>query len=216
MAKKKAPKKKAAAKPAAAPADDGIEAAADAAAAADPAADPEPEPEPTPEPEPEKQADLELAPATERKPQTDSKHGEDTAANLAHLAVKKETRPDAPDAIPPAKLSKEAKAKIELRKETRARLDEIRDELVEIEDAKRELIDEQQLLANPVTPPDGMTFIERLRQVQARTTENRERRIRDRLKLLAIGAGKSPLDQAMGAGKRKSPADADAKPDAKE
>lgn len=210
MAKKKPAKKKAAAKPA-----DGIEAAANAAAADAPAADPAPAPAPEPTPEPDAQADLELAPATERTRQDTSKHGDDTSANQAHLAAVQANKPEPEDAPKAAKPSKEQQAKIDLRKETRARLDEIREELAELETAKAELVEEQQELANPVTQPDGMTFIERLRQVQARTTETRERRVRDRLKLLAIGAGKSPLDQAIGSGKRKSPADADAKPDDK-
>lgn len=211
MAKKPA-KKKAAAKPAAKPAANDIEAAADAAAASEPAADPTPDPEPDPPADydaDDRDDKVEGAPATERTPQT-SKPDAEPSANQDHLAAKKESRVLAEPAEP-AELSDEAKAKIELRKETRARLDEIAAELAEIEDAKRELIDEQQELANPVTQPDGMSFIERLRQVQARTQENRERRVRDRLTLLAIGAGKSPLDQAMGGGKRKSLADADAK-----
>lgn len=139
----------------------------------------------------------------------------ETSVSQAYLAKKLETRTLAEPAKP-AKLSDEAAAKKKLREETRARLDEIHAELTELEAAKRALMEEQGELANPASVDDGMTFIERLRQVQARTTENRERRVRDRLKLLAVGAGKSPLDQAMGDGKRKSQADADADPAAKE
>jgi len=205
MAKKKATA-------AAAPADD-IEAAANAAAADNPPPAPPPAPEPSSDPDAadDKPDIVEGAPATERQKQ-DSKPDAEPSANAAHLAAAKANRPEPPEPLQPAELSDEAKAKIELRLATRARLDEIRDELAELEAAKRVLVDEQQVLANPVSEPDGMTFIERLRQVQARTTENRERRVRDRLKMLAIGAGKSPLDQAIGGGKRKSPADADADP----
>lgn len=213
MAKKKPAKKKAAAKPAAT----GIEAAADAAAeseptevkAAAPSASAKAE-DAAADPGTETIAVDPALPASERKPQTDAKHGTDTQANQDHLAAKLESR-ELAEPAKPGKVSKEVKAKQKLREETRARLDEIRDELAALESTKRELIDEQNDLANPAAVPDGMTFIERLRQVQARTTENRERRARDRLTLLAIGAGKSPLDRAMGGGKRKSPADADKK-----
>ncbi len=214
MAKKKPAKKKAAAKK---PAATGIEAAADAAAAADPAEVEAAAPsesakgeDAAADPGTETIAVDPAIPASQRMPQTDAKHGTDTQANQDHLAAKLESR-ELAEPAKPAKQSKEVKAKKKLREETRARLDEIRDELAELEQAKRDLIDEQNDLANPAAVPDGMTFIERLRQVQARTTENRERRARDRQKLLAIGAGKSPLDRAMGGGKRKSPADADTK-----
>lgn len=59
---------------------------------------------------------------------------------------------------------------------------------------------------------DGRSHAERVKDVQKRSVEIRERRVRDRLTLLAKGAGKSPLDLAAASAPRKSPADADTPP----
>jgi len=64
------------------------------------------------------------------------------------------------------------------------------------------------LLVRPAAD-DGKLHQERLRAVQARTREIREQRQRDRLKLLAAGAGRSKLDQALAERPRRSPADAE-------
>lgn len=62
------------------------------------------------------------------------------------------------------------------------------------------------LLVRPAVD-DGRLHQERLKAVQARTQEIRAQRQRDRLKLLAAGAGRSKLDQAMAERPRRSPAD---------
>lgn len=57
---------------------------------------------------------------------------------------------------------------------------------------------------------DGRTHQERLKAVHARSKEIREQRARDRLKMLAKGASRSPLDTALAERPRTSQADADA------
>lgn len=193
----------------AAPDPAGIEAAADAAAAeAPPAPEPpaEPEPEPAPKPATDKKA---KAGPTKRKRQTAGKPSSDTSASQAHLAAKKAARPKPPAAPEP---TEEQKAAVDLKVATRARLREIKEELEALDVDKQALFDEQAVLvAGPKRDAPEMTFVERHQQVLARSKELRERRVKDRLKLLALHAGKSPLDVAMGGGPRKSMAAADAK-----
>jgi hypothetical protein len=196
------------------PAADSIEAAADAAAAEEPepAAEPEPaepEPEPAPEPAETKAAAKGKAKPTARKRQTASKRGKDTSASQAHLAAKKAARPK-PEPAPP--ISEEDQAKIDLKVKTRERLREIKEAIEVLDGDKQALIDERDALMNPEVTGDTMTFVERHRQVLARSKEIREKRVRDRLTLLAAGAGKSPLDQSLASRPRASLADAD-KPD---
>ena len=192
---------------------DGIEAAADAAAAEAPeqAAEPEPaEPEPEQAAEPAEKKAAKPKP-TKRKRQTAAKHGKDTATNMAHLAAKKAARPE-PEPAPP--ITDEQQAAIDLKKAKRERLREIKAELEALDADRDTLLEEQAELVNPPAAEDSMTFVQRHQQVLARSRELRERRVQDRLKLLAAGAGRSPLDQALASRPRQSMAAADAKADA--
>ena len=191
---------------------DGIEAAAAAAAVDEPApAVVEPPAEPDPEPEPAAESTSTKAPATKRTRQTKSKRGKDTAANVEHLAVKKANRPEAPPAAEP---TAEETAAVELKIATRARLREIKEEIEALQKDIAVLHDEQAELVNPKLVDDGMTFVERHAQVLARSKEIREQRVKDRLKLLARGAGQSPLDRSLTERPRQSMASADAAADA--
>lgn len=187
----------------------GIEAEAAAAAAAEPAPEPEPAADPEPEPEPEKKAAGKGAAATKRKRQTSGKRGKDTAANQAHLTAKKDARPTPAPVETPAP-TEEQQAAIDLKKATRERLREIKAELEALDADRKILVDEQQELANPQTADDGMTFVERHQAVLARSREIRERRVQDRLKLLAQGAARSPLDTSLAERPRQSMAATDA------
>ena len=191
----------------------GIEAAADAAAAAEPAPEPEPPAAPEPEAPAEPAQDKKAAAApSKRRRQTAGKRGKDTAASQAHLAAKKAARPEP---APTPEPSDEHVAAQEAKKATRARLREIKAELEALADDRQALIDEQAILVNgPPNDAPEMTFVERHQQVLARSKEVREQRVRDRLKLLAAGAGRSPLDQSLASRPRQSMAAADAKVDA--
>lgn len=194
------------------PAADSIEAAAIAAAASEPAPPPAP-PVAVPEPEkapPAKTVAPGKAAATKRKRQTKG-HAEEPSASQAHLAAKKAARPPAPPPAPPPILTTEEQAAIDLKVATRARLREVKEEIEALDAQKAALVAEQQELANPVQTATPMSFVERHQQVLARSKEVREQRVRDRLKLLAQGAGRSPLDQSLAGRPRQSMAAADAK-----
>ncbi|MCK5495056.1 MAG: hypothetical protein KAI80_01490, partial [Hyphomicrobiaceae bacterium] len=168
----------------------------------------EPEPEPEPEPAPPAKG---KAGATARKRQTAGKGGKDTSANQAHLAAKKAARPEP---TPPPEPTAEQKAATELKVATRARLREIKAEIEVLDGDISALREEQALLVNPAqSEAKPMTFVERHQQVLARSKEIREQRVKDRLKLLAQGAGRSPLDQSLADRPRQSMAAADAKAD---
>jgi len=186
-----------------------IEGEADAAAAADPAPEPEPVPEPEPAPADEKPAAKGKAKATARKRQTASKGGKDTAQSGAHRAAVKAARPEAPAAPEP---TEDQLAEVEAKKENRQRLRDIKAEIADLDEQRAALVEEQQVLATfgAHGAPDNRPHHVRHREVLARGKELREQRKNDRLKLLAAGAGKSPLDRAMGDGPRKSMAASDA------
>ncbi len=64
-------------------------------------------------------------------------------------------------------------------------------------------------MMNTAPQNDGALHAQRLKAMHARSREIREQRKRDKLKLLAAGAGKSKLDQHLASRPRTSPADAD-------
>jgi len=180
-----------------------IEAAANAAAEAEPEPAPEPEPEATPEPEPEaaapaKKAGAKATTRTKRKPR---KKDPTTATIQNHLAKLKENRTlnEAPEPTAEEIEADKANAK------KRERLDEILVELAELDEARAALIAEQESLAATQQVEDNRTFHEKLKATQERAVEIRKQRQRDRLTLLAAGAGKSPLDQALGSRPRNRP-----------
>ena len=125
--------------------------------------------------------------------------------------MKKAARPEPP---PAREQTDEEKAAVELKVATRARLREIKAEIEVLQGDITALHDEQAELVNPAIVDDNMTFVERHAQVLARSKEIRERRVRDRLKLLAKGAGQSPLDRSLSERPRQSMAAADAAHDA--
>lgn len=176
----------------------GIEAAAEAAAAEDPAPPAEATPPAeTPEPAPAVAMPKQgaKAQASTRRKQT-GKPDAVPNANAAHLATKLANRPEPP---PPPPKTDEQIAADQKKAETRAELDAIAAELATIDEAREELIARQQELANP-TPAtaEARPFHVIHREVLQRSKEIREQRVRDRLKLLAKGAGMSPLDRALG------------------
>lgn len=86
--------------------------------------------------------------------------------------------------------------------------------LAKADEAQRAVVKLRELHGNLlVLAPndDGRSHNERLKEVQKRSAEIRAQRARDRLTLLAKGAGKSRLDQHLAGQPRKSPADADQK-----
>lgn len=189
-----------------------IEAAAAAAAEADP--EPEPEPDPEPEPEPEVEAAPKpakgKAPASERTKVKPRKRDKTTATIQAHLAQLKKNRPEAEPAPEP---TDDEKAAADAKAEKRARLDEIVLELAELDELREALIAEQSDLVNLKPVKDERTFHEKLQATQKRGVEIRQQRQRDRLKLLAKSADKSPLDQALSGRPRNRP-DIEANPPA--
>ncbi len=179
-----------------------IEAAATAAADAEPAPA---EATPTPEPEPEPVAAAPVkgrAPATARTKRKPRVKDKTTATIQNHLAKLKSNRPE-PEAAPEP--TAEETAAVDAKAKKRARLDAILVELRELDDARDALHAEQHDLVHVAAATDTRTFHEKLQAVQARGAENRERRQRDRLKLLAQGAGKSPIDQALSSRPRNRP-----------
>lgn len=194
-----------------------IEAAADAAKIAEADAPPAPRddaPPPPPPPEPEKKAE---AP----KPKATTKAGKGTKADAAtkqvqsHLAKQKATA----DALPreePKPIDEVAAAKADEKAARMAAADELAAEIAALEAKADQLKAERNELLSTGVVDDGRSHIERVRATQARSREIREQRVRDRVKLLARGAGKSPLDLAHATAKRKSPADAEPKADSQE
>lgn len=198
----------------AAPAADSIEAAADAAAAEAPATEPEPEPEPPVEEPPAAQDKPKKAGAgsTTRAKRKPGPKATDTKASQDHLAAKKAARPEAPKAPEP---TEDQLAEVEAKKANRERLREIKEQIAELDADRAALVEEQQVLATFGQPtPDNRPHHVRHQEVLKRSRELREQRKNDRLKLLAAGAGKSPLDRALGDRPRQSMAAADAKADA--
>jgi hypothetical protein len=186
-----------------------IEAAA--AAAADTAAETPPEtradaPPPPPEPTPETKAQ----PPEPKKVTKAGKGKKPDAATKqiqSHLAARKK----AADAIPrePEKEPDESQLAADAAKaEKAAKSDELAAEIAALEAKANQLRDERNELLSSGVVDDGRSHIERVRAAQARSREIREQRVRDRVKLLARGAGKSPLDLAHASAPRKSPADA--------
>ena len=148
------------------------------------------------------------AKATARKRQTAAKGGKDTAQQTAHRAAVKAARPEAPAAPEP---TPEQVASVAAKLENRARLRDIKDRIEALDLDRAALVEEQQILASfGQVEADNRPHHERHAAIKERARELREQRKSDRLKLLAAGAGKSPLDQAMGGGPRKSLAAADA------
>lgn len=87
--------------------------------------------------------------------------------------------------------------------------------LAQADEAQQAVVKLRKLHGELVTlapPDDGRSHNERLKEVHARSAEIRAQRAKDRLELLARGAGKSKLDQHLANRPRTSPADADAQP----
>jgi hypothetical protein len=188
----------------------GIEAAAEAAAAEEPAPATEPTPAPEPPPAVAMPKQGAKAQASTRRKQI-SKPDAAPNANAAHLAAKKAARPEPP---PPKPKTEEQIAAEEKKAAIRDDLDKIADELAALDKQRDLLLAAQQELVSPtVDAAKPRPFVEIHREVLARSKEIREQRVRDRLKLLAKGAGMSPLDRALGERKR---ADADPQPIATE
>lgn len=199
-----------------------IEAAATAAAeeaAANPEAPREDAPPAAPTPEElaaagekaaEEAAEKQAAKAAEPAKKS-AKAGKGTKPNAAvkkvqkHLATKKKAA-DAiprPDVIEPTEEEIAADtAKAEKAEAVAALTEEIAGLEIALEDAKAQ---RDELLATGETD-DGRSHVERMADMKRAGKATRQRRVQDRLALLSQGAGKSPLDQAMGA-KRPPPAE---------
>lgn len=184
----------------------GIEAAAEAAAAEEPAPATEPAPAPEPAPAVAMPKQGAKAQASTRRKRT-SKPDAKPNANAAHLAAKKASRPEP---LPPKPKTEEQIAAEEKKAAVREDLDKIADELAALDKQRALLLAAQQELVSPTTATaKPRPFVEIHREVLARSKEIREQRVRDRLTLLAKGAGMSPLDRALGERKR---VDADPQP----